>query len=90
MVQESSEVFGGYMKEQLHCPHTEEDLCGFFPPLTDNFHLRIVSEYEKMSYVTGNSIKENYWVYVIEAKGSLEPDLLFIFPVSEERRVDRK
>ena len=60
MVQESSEVFGGYMQEQLRCPHTEDDLCGFFFPLTDNFHLKIVSEYEKTSYVTGNSIKENY------------------------------
>lgn len=37
MVQESSEVFGGYMQEQLRCPHTEDDLCGFFFS-----HLRII------------------------------------------------
>ena len=42
----------------------------------------MVSEYEKTSYVTGTYIKENYWVYVTEVKGSLEPDLLFVFPVA--------
>lgn len=40
----------------------------FPPPVTDNFYLRTVSKYEKFSYVTGNRIKENYWVYIIKAK----------------------